>query len=151
MASTINQPYVKFTYFKDTESPRTVTAARMLDGDRMYIDWCVNHMNRAPIAYQEHNYVPFWEGDVFNKVKARHIARGRLLQKRYWVELKTEERKIEQMIDWLLKNTASHIQHIIRNAVAERQREIRNVPFNMGGGLVFNAEMTATGRLKSKP
>lgn len=122
MASTINKPYVKFTYFKDTESPRTVTAARMLDGDKMYIDWCVNHMNKAPIAFMWNNYVPLWEGDIFNKAKARNIARSRVLQLRYCVELKTEERKLEQMIDWLLNNTANHVQHIIRNAIAERRR-----------------------------
>jgi len=143
MASTINKPYVKFTYFKDTESPRTVTAARMLDGDKMYIDWCVNHMNKAPLAFKWNNYVPFWEGDVFNKAKARNIARSRVLQKRYCVELKTEERKLEQMIDWLLANTANHVQHIIRNAIAERRRIAgERVTFAVAGALTGRVSST---------
>lgn len=138
MASTNNNPYVKFTYFKDTESPRTVTAARMLDGDKMYIDWCVNHMNRAQIAFQWNNYVPFWEGDVFNKAKARNIARNRLMQRRYCIELKAEERKLEQMVEWLLANTANHVQHIIRNAIAERKRQLRE------GKLVLTGRFIST-------
>jgi len=138
MASTNNQPYIKFTYFKDTESPRTVTAARMLDGNHMYIDWCVNHMNKAQIAFQWNNYVPMWEGDVFNKAKARNIARSRVLQRRYCVELKSEERKLEQMIGWLLENTAFHVQHIIRNAIAERTRLVRE------GKLVLTGRFTST-------
>lgn len=142
MASTINKPYVKFTYFKDTESPRTVTAARLLDGDKMYVDWCVNHMNKAPLAFKWNNYVPFWEGDVFNKAKARNIARSRVLQKRYCVDLKTEERKLEQMIDWLLSNTGNHVQRIIRNAIAERRRIA-------GERTTLTAEGALTGRVSS--
>lgn len=143
MASTINKPYVKFTYFKDTESPRTVTAARMLDGDKMYVDWCVNHMNKQAIAFQWNNYVPLWDGDVFNKAKARNIARSRVLQRRYCVELKTEERKFEQMIDWLLENTASHVQHIIRNAIAERRRILgERTTINVAGALTGRASST---------
>lgn len=139
MASTTDQPYVKFTYFRDTESPRTVTAARMLDGDKMYIDWCVNHMNKAAIAFQWNNYVPMWEGDVFNKAKARNIARSRVLQRRYCITMQTEERKLEQMIGWLLENTAFHVQHIIRNAIAERTR------------LVREGKLVLTGRFTSAP
>jgi hypothetical protein len=132
MASTSNNQYVKFTYFRDTESPRTVTAARMLDGNKMYIDWCVNHMNKSTIAFQWNNYIPEWNGDAFNKAKARNIARSRLLQKRYCVELKTEERKLEQMIEWLLANTSNHVQHIIRNAIAERNHpRAGQVTFNV--------------------
>jgi len=138
MASTTDQPYIKFTYFKDTESPRTVTAARMLDGNHMYIDWCVNHMNKAQVAFAWNNYVPFWEGDIFNKAKARNIARSRVQQRRYCVELKTEERKLEQMIGWLLENTASHVQYIIRNAIAERTRLVRE------GKLVLTGRFTST-------
>lgn len=138
MASTTDQPYVKFTYFRDTESPRTVTAARMLDGDKMYIDWCVNHMNKSAIAFQWNNYVPLWEGDVFNKAKARNIARSRVLQRRYCITMQTEERKLEQMIGWLLENTAFHVQHIIRNAIAERTRLVRE------GKLVLTGRFTST-------
>lgn len=142
MASTSNSQYVKFTYFKDTESPRTVTAARMLDGNKMYVDWCVNHMNRSTIAFQWNNYIPEWAGDAFNKAKARNIARSRLMQKRYFVELKTEERKLEQMIEWLLANTANHVQHIIRNAITERRRILgERTTFNVAGAL--------TGRISS--
>ena len=138
MASTTDQPYIKFTYFKDTESPRTVTAARMLDGNHMYIDWCVNHMNRAQVAFQWNNYLPMWEGDVFNKAKARNIARSRVMQRRYFIIMETEERKLEQMIDWLLVNTASHIQYIIGNAVAEHKRQVRE------GKLVLTGRFTST-------
>lgn len=147
MASTTDQPYIKFTYFKDTESPRTVTAARMLDGNKMYIDWCVNHMNRAQIAFQWNNYVPLWGGDIFNKVKARNIARSRILQRRYCIELNPEDRKLEQMIEWLLGNTAFHVQHIIRNAIAERMRLVRE------GKLVLTGRFTSTpdGRTIVKP
>jgi hypothetical protein len=114
----------------------------MLDGDKMYIDWCVNHMNRANAAFIWNKYVPQWHGDIFNKVKARNIARSRLLQKRYCIELKTEERKLEQMIEWLLANTANHVQHIIRNAIAERRRVA-------GERVTFTVTGPLTGRVSS--
>lgn len=82
--------------------------------------------------------MPLWEGDVFNKAKARNIARSRVLQRRYCVELNGEERKLEQMIGWLLENTAFHVSYIIRNAIAERTRLVRE------GKIVLTGRFTST-------
>lgn len=123
MASTNNEPYIKFTYFRDPISPRTVTAARMLDGDKMYVDWAVNRMHKADEAYAKDNYVPQWYGDIFVKSIARNIVKGRVLKRRNVVVLKGEERKLEQMIDYMLTEPPQFVRDIVKRACEARLLE----------------------------
>jgi hypothetical protein len=146
MATTTNQPYVKFTYFKDPESPRTVTVARLLDGDRMYIAWCVNKMQRhdcyedyseepgqrfvfingRSYAYDKHSVS--WVGDTFNKKIARDITKGRVTRARLVnapessVIIDDTKRKIDQIVEYMYVHAPKFIQQIIHRSVVERNR-----------------------------
>lgn len=78
---------VKFMYVRDPEcEERVVTLARVLDGDKMRVAWCVNKVT------ERHEYVDggTWETrkytvevhDKFNKKVAREIVLGRLFCER---------------------------------------------------------------------
>lgn len=78
---------VKFMYVRDPEcEERVVTLARVLDGDKMRVAWCVNKVT------EHHKHVDggTWETrtytvevhDKFNKKIAREIVLGRLFCER---------------------------------------------------------------------
>jgi len=116
------EPYIKFTYFHDPITPRTVTVARLLEGELMYIDWAVNRMNRASVAYAHHNYEPVWEGDLFVKSLAREITRGRVLKRRNVVTINEERSKMDQVIDYMLDpdNTPQFVRDIVSRSCSAR-------------------------------
>lgn len=97
----------KFLYVEDPDSPRTVTIARILDGDKMYIGWSMNRMQKADYAMREDNYEPHWEGDLFVKAMGRAIAGGRATQKTHVVEVKEGRRFIEQALAYVARTEIS--------------------------------------------
>ncbi len=115
---------IKFMYFTDPTRPQTVTVARMLEGNTLYVDWCINHMKQADLAFKIDGFIPKWSGDVFNKRIARKITGGRVQARRVSIEMDPEKNKIEQMVDWMLTQpdavVPQYIKGVMRRSLQQR-------------------------------
>jgi len=111
---------IRYTYFHDPMTPRTVTVARMLIEDKMYLAWSVNKMNKSTVAHAKDNYEPQWYGDIFTKKIGRKVASGRLFLCDNPIVINPDIPKIRHVVAYMMASSPKFVQEIIVRSIKEK-------------------------------
>lgn len=129
---------IKYMYFRDPLSPRVVTVARMIDGDKLHVSWCSNrilktgwHEDKAGHLHEMQSLRKGnkqWFGDAFNRKTAHEVASGRITRRHekthaYEIQRSEDVKPIEQAVSFLmsLPELPTPVRETISRALEERE------------------------------